>query len=147
MSLMRYRSATSLPARNVLARVCALYPPAVHLAVIDPGVGTARRPLVIATERGDILVGPDNGLLPGAAETLGGMSGIWLLDPQRVRAEADLPPAAVSSTFHGRDVFAPAAALFSMGVHPDTCGLVLDSSSLVRLTPPLLAGLRRRGDR
>jgi S-adenosylmethionine hydrolase len=119
-----------------LARVCALYPPAVHLAVIDPGVGTGRRPLAIRAERGDILVGPDNGLLPVAAEALGGMSGVWLLDPEQVREQAGLRPAAVSSTFHGRDVFAPAAALFCRGVPPDGCGLTVDSSTLVRLTPP-----------
>ena len=121
----------------ILARVAPLYLPAVHLAVIDPGVGMDRRPLAITADRGDILVGPDNGLLIQAAEALGGLRDVWLLDPERVRAEAGLPPAAVSSTFHGRDVFAPAAALFSEAVDPARCGLALDPSALVRLTPPV----------
>ena len=50
----------------VLARVAPLYPVAVHLAVVDPGVGTARRPLALSASRGDWLVGPDNGLLVDA---------------------------------------------------------------------------------
>ena len=56
----------------VLARVAPLCPEAVHLAVVDPGVGTARRPVALAAARGDLLVGPDNGLLIDAAEALGG---------------------------------------------------------------------------
>lgn len=120
----------------ILARVAPLYPPAVHLAVIDPGVGTGRRPLAIAASRGDVLVGPDNGLLIPAAEALGGTRRAWLIDPERIRVEAGLPAAAVSSTFHGRDVFAPAAALFSRTVDPAECGAEVDPSTLVRLTPP-----------
>ena len=58
----------------VLARVAPLCPEAVHLAVVDPGVGTARRPVALATARGDLLVGPDNGLLIDAAEALGGLT-------------------------------------------------------------------------
>lgn len=119
----------------ILARVCTLFPPAVHLAVVDPGVGTGRRPLAIITGRGDILVGPDNGLLDRAAGTLEGVSGVWALDPQKVRAQAGLSADPLSSTFHGRDVFAPAAALLSTGVDPSTCGLRVDSSSVVRLAP------------
>ncbi len=122
---------------TILARVAPLYPLAVHLAVIDPGVGTDRRPVAIVADRGDVLVGPDNGLLVPAAEALGGSRGAWLLDPERVRTVADLPPAAVSSTFHGRDVFAPAAALFSRTTDPGACGLAVDPSTLVQLTPPV----------
>jgi hypothetical protein len=120
----------------ILARVCKLYPPAVHLAVVDPGVGTARRPIAIATERTDVLVGPDNGLLPVAADSLGGISGTWLIEPRQMRAKGGLPPAAVSSTFHGRDIFAPAAALLSKGLEPEACGPALDPSSVFRLKPP-----------
>jgi S-adenosyl-L-methionine hydrolase (adenosine-forming) len=122
---------------TILARVAPLYPPAVHLAVIDPGVGTDRRPIAIVADRGDVLVGPDNGLLVPATEALGGLREAWLLDPRQVRTEADLPPAAVSSTFHGRDVFAPAAALFSRNTDPALCGASVDPSGLVRLTPPV----------
>ncbi|MFH0917431.1 MAG: SAM-dependent chlorinase/fluorinase [bacterium] len=119
-----------------LQRVAPLYPPAVHLAVIDPGVGTGRRPLALTTTRGDVLVGPDNGLLPPAAEALGGLTEVWLLDPDRVRKRAGLPSGGVSSTFHGRDVFAPAAALFSAAVDPADYGTPVDPATLVRLPPP-----------
>jgi S-adenosylmethionine hydrolase len=120
----------------ILARVCKLYPPAAHLAVVDPGVGTARQPIVITTERTDVLIGPDNGLLLAAAESLGGMSGAWLIDPRQMRAKGGLAQAAISSTFHGRDIFAPAAALISQGLEPEICGRALEPSSLVRLEPP-----------
>ena len=119
-----------------LQRLAPLYPPAVHLAVIDPGVGTGRRPLALTTTRGDVLVGPDNGLLPPAADALGGLTGAWLLDPDRVRKRAGLSSGGVSSTFHGRDVFAPAAALFSAAVDPAEYGTSVDPATLVRLPPP-----------
>jgi S-adenosylmethionine hydrolase len=119
-----------------LERVAPLFPAAVHLAIIDPGVGTGRWPLAVTSMRGDALVGPDNGLLLAAADALGGLSAAWLLDPERVRARAGLPVGRVSSTFHGRDVFAPAAALLSAAVDPRTIGSSLDPAALVRLTPP-----------
>ena len=126
----------------VLARVAPLYPEAVHVAVVDPGVGTARRPLALATARGDFLVGPDNGLLPDAGVALGGLVGGWSLDAGKLRAAAGLP-ADVSNTFHGRDIFAPASALLAAGTDPRALGPSLDLATLVRLTPPL-AG--RAGD-
>ena len=60
---------------GALALWCALpyVPVGFHVAVVDPGVGTARRPLAIRTGRGDVLIGPDNGLLIPAAERLGGV--------------------------------------------------------------------------
>ncbi|OFV83219.1 MAG: hypothetical protein A2W26_13080, partial [Acidobacteria bacterium RBG_16_64_8] len=115
----------------VLKRMAPLCPPAVHLAVIDPGVGTDRLPAAITTARGDALVGPDNGLLPPAADALGGLSGAWVLDPGEVRAQACLV-GPVSSTFHGRDLFAPAAALLSAGVEPAEYGSPMDPADLVR---------------
>jgi S-adenosyl-L-methionine hydrolase (adenosine-forming) len=120
-----------------LKRVAPLCSPAVHLAVIDPGVGTARRPLALTSGRGDVLVGPDNGLLLDAADALGGLSAAWLLDPVRVRGKARLQVEGVSSTFHGRDVFAPAAALLAATGDPSPLGSPLDPAVLVRLTPPL----------
>src|SRR5215469_5749482 len=79
------------------------FPPAVHLAVVDPGVGTARRAIAIQARDG-MLVGPDNGLLPAAADALGGaVLAVHLTNP------AWFAPV-VSRTFHGRDVFAPVAA-------------------------------------
>ena len=85
----------------------------VHLAVVDPGVGTARRGLVIAA-RGHFFVGPDNGLFtPILADT------DWEAF-ELAAAEYRLPR--VSRTFHGRDVFAPAAAHLALGVAPSRFG-------------------------
>jgi S-adenosyl-L-methionine hydrolase (adenosine-forming) len=119
----------------VLARLVSLYPVAVHLAVVDPGVGTSRRPVVLTTGRGDYLVGPDNGLLTNAAESLGGAASACTLDAARVRRQAGLPPEQISNTFHGRDLFAPAAALLAAGVDPVSIGDPFTVGSLVRLAP------------
>ncbi|HUQ77267.1 MAG TPA: SAM-dependent chlorinase/fluorinase [Patescibacteria group bacterium] len=91
---------------------CALpyLPVGFHVAVVDPGVGTARLPIAIATGRGDVLVGPDNGLLVGAAERLGGVAAAHVLEAAPYR----LP--VISTSFHGRDIFAPAAAHLANGV-------------------------------
>jgi len=95
-----------------LREVVPYFPPAVHLAVIDPGVGTDREALVVRAGE-HALVGPDNGVLLPAAEQLA--EGVEVF---RVREgtgpEVDTlawPPNPASSTFHGRDVFAPAAAV------------------------------------
>ncbi|MDD4898425.1 MAG: SAM-dependent chlorinase/fluorinase [Methanocellales archaeon] len=77
----------------------------IHVAVIDPGVGTGRRPIVIKGKQ--IFVGPDNGLLIPAARSMGHFI-VYEIPP-----ELCIPP--VSSTFHGRDVFAPSAAHLSRG--------------------------------
>ncbi len=119
----------------VLSRVLPLGAPAVHLAVVDPGVGTARHALALVAARGDILVGPDNGLLVEAADCLGGLREAWGLDHHRVRALAGAPAGSFSATFHGRDVFAPAAALFARGKSPADVASALDPASLVRLGP------------
>lgn len=120
----------------VLRRIAPLYPPAVHLAVVDPGVGTARRPLVLLTERTDALVGPDNGLLVSAAEAMGGIREVWVLSPAQVREAAGLPSDQISMTFHGRDVFAPAAALLAKGVEVAALGSRVEPADLVSLGSP-----------
>ena len=84
-------------------------PVGVHVGVVDPGVGTDRRPVAIRTERGDLLVGPDNGLLVPAAEALGGV------DEARELTNRDLWLAPTSATFHARDIFAPVAAHLAGG--------------------------------
>lgn len=81
----------------------------IHVAVVDPGVGTRRRPILIQTQQG-FFIGPDNGLLILAAEN----QGIWRIH-EITNPRLMLPR--VSSTFHGRDVFAPAAAHLANGVH------------------------------
>lgn len=121
-----------------LGRIAPLYPPGVHVAIVDPGVGTARRPLALAAKRGDLLVGPDNGVLLPAAEALGGLAAAWVIDPQRVRTLAGLPVDEISYTFHGRDVFAPTAALLAADADPAAFAEPLQSSTLIRLTPPFV---------
>ncbi len=83
---------------------------AIYLAVVDPGVGTERRAVALRTESDAFMVGPDNGLLVPAASHLGGISEVVLLTNERYHVHP------VSSTFHGRDVFAPAAAYLAAGV-------------------------------
>ena len=126
---------------TTLARVAALTPPAVHLAVVDPGVGTERRPLALQTNRGDLLVGPDNGLLGPAAAALGGVASAWRLIPERVRLTASFPANGLSSTFHGRDLFAPAAALLACGSPIAVLAEPIPSESLATLAPALLERL------
>ncbi len=98
----------------VLASVVRYFPDAIHVAVVDPGVGTRRRPLVVQCDRG-LLVGPDNGLLMPATRVLGRRKAFEI-----TASEYCLPE--VSDTFHGRDVFAPIAAHLSLGVPPKSMG-------------------------
>jgi S-adenosyl-L-methionine hydrolase (adenosine-forming) len=113
----------------------AAYFPAgtIHVAVVDPGVGTSRRGLVVQTNRG-VLVGPDNGLFTPFVEG----SAAW--DAYELRAP-EYRLAAVSRTFHGRDVFAPAAAHLASGVTPERFGpRVLDPLRLSWPTVRAVAG-------
>ena len=99
----------------VLASATPYFPKgSIHVAVVDPGVGTQRRPIVIQTKQ-SFFVGPDNGLLILAAEKQDITSIYELTNPQLM-----LPK--VSSTFHGRDIFAPAAAHLLNGVKPAEFG-------------------------
>ncbi|WP_433791715.1 SAM hydrolase/SAM-dependent halogenase family protein [Actinoplanes sp. CA-252034] len=113
----------------VLAQTAPHLPASVHLAVVDPGVGTARRGVVLTTPNG-LLVGPDNGLLIWAAEALGGVTAAYELDNK------DWVIGSVSRTFHGRDVFAPAAARLALGAAPEEAGPAVDPSDLTRLPDP-----------
>jgi S-adenosyl-L-methionine hydrolase (adenosine-forming) len=113
----------------VLAQAVPYLPPAVHVAVVDPGVGTDRRGVVLVSAHG-VLVGPDNGLLVPAVELLGGVREAYELVDPAYRLST------VSATFHGRDVFAPAAAHLAVGVAPDQFGPAVDPASLVRLPEP-----------
>jgi S-adenosylmethionine hydrolase len=106
-------------------------PVGTHLGVVDPGVGTDRRPIAIRVERGDRLVGPDNGLLLPAAERLGGVVEARLL------ANAGWRLPTTSATFHGRDIFAPAAAHLALGEPFGAAGPAIDPASLVRIELPI----------
>ena len=107
------------------------FPVGVHVGVVDPGVGTNRRPIGIRTGRGDVLVGPDNGLLIPAAEALGGV------EEARELANRELWLPATTSTFHGRDIFAPVAGHLAAGDAAFAeVGPVIPSNELVRLPEP-----------
>ncbi|MGI5522768.1 SAM hydrolase/SAM-dependent halogenase family protein [Micromonospora sp. CA-259024] len=115
----------------VLAQTVPYLPVGVHVAVVDPGVGTARRGVALATP-GGLLVGPDNGLLPDAAAALGGVSAaVQLTEPRWLAGR-------VSSTFHGRDVFAPVAARLALGAPLGEAGPPIDPDGLVRMPSPTL---------
>lgn len=94
----------------------ATYFPAgtIHVAVVDPGVGSARRPLVVECLRG-LLVGPDNGLLMPAARRLGLVKAREVTNRKLWRED-------LSATFHGRDIFAPVAAHLDAGLKPAEVG-------------------------
>jgi S-adenosyl-L-methionine hydrolase (adenosine-forming) len=96
--------------------------PGVILAVVDPGVGTGRRPVAIGTESGAVLVGPDNGLLLPAALRLGPVTFAVELEKREVPDRG--------STFDGRDLFGPAAARIATGVDPRGLGPEIDPDSL-----------------
>ncbi len=95
-----------------------------HVCVCDPGVGSERKPLAVRTRRGDFLVGPDNGVLLPAAKRFGGIVSVReISNPKYMK----LP---VSPTFHGRDVFAPAAAHLALGRDLADFGPEIDPSTL-----------------
>jgi len=113
----------------VLAQTVPYLPPAVHVAVVDPGVGTARRGIAVAA--GDsVFVGPDNGLLSWAVTASGGAArafsltntGLWL--------------ATVAATFHGRDIFMPVAAHLAADAELAAAGTEIDVTDLVTLPAP-----------
>src|SRR5260370_15471303 len=113
----------------VLAQPIPSLPPAVHVAVVDPGVGTARRG--VAVQAGDsILVGPDNGLLSWAVAAQGGAERAVQL------TNGDLWLHPVSPTFHGRDIFMPVAAHLAAGTDLASAGDEIDLADLVTPAPP-----------
>jgi S-adenosyl-L-methionine hydrolase (adenosine-forming) len=112
----------------LLASHTAFPPGTIHVAVVDPGVGSARRPLV-ASLCGQLFVGPDNGLFSYVYEREGAAARVFHL----TREEYFRQP--VSETFHGRDIFAPVAGALSNGVAPD--GLGAEITDYARLAPYL----------
>lgn len=114
----------------VLAQAVGYMPEAVHLAIVDPGVGSGRLPIIVQSEKGACLVGPDNGLLPMAAAKLGGATSCRKIE------NPDLMLPDPSKTFQGRDVFGPAAAHLARGVVPEEFGPEVPVDSLVALAVP-----------
>jgi hypothetical protein len=137
-----------IPSQSIAAGALALreswryFPPrAVFLAVVDPGVGGARAPIGIETRAGARFVGPDNGLLWLAANEAG-IAKIVKLTSLRHRLTN------VSATFHGRDVFAPAAAYLWRGTPISALGPAIRPASVVRLEMPrpLFSSRKVRGE-
>jgi S-adenosyl-L-methionine hydrolase (adenosine-forming) len=114
-----------------LANSLPYAPAGVHLAVVDPGVGGGRRPLALRDAEGRFHVGPDNGLLLPAADRFGGVVEAHELANPAYALES------VSRTFHGRDLFAPAAAHLALGVALAELGPPIDPEALVRLELPV----------
>jgi S-adenosylmethionine hydrolase len=113
----------AIPPQDIAAGAFALWSAvdgfprgSIHIAVVDPGVGSRRRGVALRTARGDICVGPDNGLLVPAAERLGGIEhAVELTQPRYWRPNP-------SSSFHGRDVFGPVGGHLSLGVPLEALG-------------------------
>src|SRR3984957_18126630 len=116
------------------------FPPrTVFLAVVDPGVGTARAPIAIETRAGARFVGPDNGLLWLAAKEAGIKRVVKLTSPRHRLTN-------VSATFHGRDIFAPAAAHLSRGTPLASLGPSIRSIEKIELPCPVRSSRELRGE-
>ena len=111
---------------RVLAGAIAYLPVGVHLAVVDPGVGSGRRAIALKTGDGRLFVGPDNGILIPAAEVCGG-----IVEAHEI-ANPDVMLHPVSRTFHARDVFAPVTGRLAAGMALADVGPALDPADLVR---------------
>ncbi|MEG3435883.1 SAM-dependent chlorinase/fluorinase [Pannus brasiliensis CCIBt3594] len=133
-----------IPPQNLIAaRFClmssyAYFPRGtIHLAVVDPGVGSQQRGVAIRFAEG-YLVGPDNGLFSGVLSLSEAISAVSLTNPEYWRVPSP------SSTFHGRDIFAPIAGHLADGVPLEVLGDSIDPDSLVRLP---IEPLEIHGDR
>jgi S-adenosyl-L-methionine hydrolase (adenosine-forming) len=115
----------------VLANTLPYMPIGIHVAVVDPGVGGDRKPLALRGSDGRLYVGPDNGLLLVAADRLSGVEEAVEIADERYM----LTP--VSRTFHGRDVFSPAAAHLAAGVALADLGPSQNPDDLKRLEVPV----------
>jgi hypothetical protein len=99
-------------------------PDAIHLVVVDPGVGSTRRDLIVTTKNGTRLVGPDNGVLIPAALRSGGVDRVVAIESSKIDFRSPL------ATFHARDILAPSAAAIACGVDPESLGTALDAADL-----------------
>jgi S-adenosyl-L-methionine hydrolase (adenosine-forming) len=132
--------AQSITAGALALREAARFFPArtVFLAVVDPGVGTARLPIAVETRIGARFVGPDNGLLSLAIAEAGFKRAVELR-----AARYRLSP--VSATFHGRDIFAPAAAWLWRGARLSALGPALKAIAQLELAGPIARGRKLEG--
>ena len=114
----------------VLRNTLPYMPAGVHVAIVDPQVGTERRALALRCSDGQLLVGPDNGVLSLAWPTCGGVTAAVDITRSRHRLEP------VSATFHGRDVFAPVAAHLATGSELVDAGEAVDPETLTAVELP-----------
>jgi len=123
------------PQNIAAARFCLMsaypyFPPGtVHIAVVDPGVGSQRRAVAVQLDTG-FLVGPDNGLFSGVLGQTRAVAAVELINPQYWLTTAP------STTFHGRDIFASVGAHLASGVPLENLGKVINPNTLVELTLP-----------
>ena len=124
----------NIPMGSFILETTALYFPkgAIHVAVVDPGVGSARKPIVIECETAT-FVGPDNGLMARASEKLG-LRAIYEI------REKEFQRTPVSITFHGRDIFAYTAGLIASGRRPSQVGPKVSKLEKLNLVSPNLSG-------
>ena len=123
----------------ILASAAPYFPQGtIHLAIVDPGVGTKRRPIIVETRHG-FYVGPDNGLLMLSTRKEGISHVYTISNPQYIRHQ-------VSRTFHGRDIFAPAAAHLAKGHSPSDVGTEIHDCFLPKFGEPCLRRGRLLGE-
>ena len=112
-------------AARTMETICYM-PIGFHVCVVDPGVGTRRKSVIINTGRGDFLIGPDNGVLIPATRFLGGIKKAVEITNEKYMRKP------VSPVFHGRDIFTPAAAYLSKGISIDEFGNEINSKDLAK---------------
>lgn len=113
-----------------VASACPVYPAGtIHLCVVDPGVGSNRKPILLVTEKG-IYVGPDNGLFGLVWQNSKDKKAFWLQNKKYFFS-------GTSRTFDARDVFGPTVAYLSLGVAPEVFGPALDSMHLLPFPQPV----------
>lgn len=126
-------------AAHALRRYWKLYPSGtVHVVVVDPGVGSERRALAVRAD-GRILVGPDNGVFTYVLTDATDKAIVEITNPRFTRAQ-------ISNTFHGRDVFAPAAAHLANGAPFAAVGATVNDPILIAFPPPLVTEAAVRGE-
>ncbi|MCX8187319.1 MAG: S-adenosyl-l-methionine hydroxide adenosyltransferase family protein [Nitrososphaeria archaeon] len=107
-------------------------PGTIHVSVVDPGVGSGRRGIILTTKRGDVFIGPDTGFMVPAAEELG-IRRAYAIEESRL-------PSRVSETFHARDVFAPVAGMVASGKEPGEIGREVSDFARLALPEPKISG-------
>jgi S-adenosyl-L-methionine hydrolase (adenosine-forming) len=102
----------------------------IFITIVDPGVGTQRRPIILETSDGKIFIGPDNGLLTMVMDKFGIKSVREITNKDFFRKEG------VSKSFHGRDIFGPTAAYISLGKKIETCGKEIEDYKKIPIQNP-----------